>query len=602
MNKSEAQFQDGDTIFREGEPSHSAYAILNGEVELTKEGERGRVTLAVLKTGEVFGEMGIFDQSPRSATARAIGAVTVNAIPREEFLNSLKNDPDNALRVMGKLVERLRNTNELLVRGPAIEATAPKRPVKPGFLDRLLGMRPGTGAHHVRPQRLEIRVAPLDGDTDTSAARHLVAALGKRRRVRVRLLKEMLETDSAIDPGSQFNAVEAQGRQLLTKGQADLLIWGDLGESGTSMHLRFVSAEPEDEDLTGTFGSVIPINLPIKFGPEFSDILFAVALAATAPVGEGKSMTLRQALPKAMEAALPAVQDLPRDLTSRERAAILVCFANVAATVARNTGALEFCQMAAQNYRAGLETMTRETAPLEWAMIQRNLGMVLQVLAERTDDAEILGNCADCYREALKVLNKAQFPRPWAATQNRLGMMLYKLDLKTGDTELVKHSLGAFQAALQVYTRAEHPMRWAEVMNNFGQVAQMLGGQLRNAEVLEKAAEACRGALEVRTREEAPLLWAATQNNLGSALFLLGKLSGETLHLEGAAEAFRQAHGLYRAYGAGRMISITEKNLSHVERLLAARAPKGVPKMSWEGKEVKVEAQTIEDEPPPEGG
>ncbi|MDP6883791.1 MAG: hypothetical protein QF830_06630, partial [Rhodospirillales bacterium] len=287
----------------------------------------------------------------------------------------------------------------------------------------------------------------------------------------------------------------AQGRRLLAKDKADLMIWGDVDESGTSLHLRFVPAEPEDEDLAGSFGPIVPINLPVNFGPEFADILFAAALAATVPAGDGKALTLRQALPKALEAALPAVQELPRDLTSRERATILVCTGNVAATVARNTGAAEIYRIAAQNYRSGLEIITRDAAPEEWAMIQRNLGMVLQAIAERMADAEILGNSADCYRAALKVLTKAQFPRPWAATQNRLGMVLYRLDLKTGDTELVKHALGAFQAALQVYTRAELPTRWAEVMNNFGQVAQMLGGQLRNVEVLEKAAEACRGAL-----------------------------------------------------------------------------------------------------------
>ena len=598
---SKTRFQDGETIFREDEPSRSAFVIVEGEVELTKESAKGPIILSVLKPGEMIGEMGTFDQSPRSATARAVGTVTVKAIPREAFLKALKTEPDAAFKFMGKLVERLRNTNELLVKGPAISAPSSDRRIKPGFLDRLLGMRPGTGARHVRPQRIEIRVAPLVGDVDGASTRHVVAALVKNRRVKVRLLKEALELDGAIDAGRQFNAVAAQSRRLLAKGQADLMIWGDVDESGTSLHVRFVPLEPEEDDLAGTFSLVVPLNLPVNFDPEFADILFAVALAATVPAGEGKAQALSQALPKAMEAALPAIQDLPRDLTSRERATILVSIANVAATVARIRGTIELYQMAAKNYRAGLETMTREVAPLEWGMIQRNLGMVLQVLAERTEDAEILGNSADCYREALKVLSKAQFPRPWAAIQNRLGMVLYKLDRKTGDTELVKHALGAFQAALQVYTRADLPMRWAEVMNNFGQVAQVLGGQLHNAEVLEKAAEACRGALEVRTREETPLLWAATQNNLGSAMFLLGKLSGETLHLEGAAEAFRQAYDLYRAHGAKRMISITEKNLSYVERLLATRTPRGVPKMSWEGEEAKEEADTTKNEPPSEG-
>ena len=89
---------------------------------------------------------------------------------------------------------------------------------------------------------------------------------------------------------------------------------------------------------------------------------------------------------------------------------------------------------------------------------------------------------------------------------------------------------------------------------------------------------------------------------MSSADFVNGLVSGETAHLEvmNAAEAFRQAHGLYRAYGAARMVSITGKNLSHVERLLADRAPKGLPKMSWESEGVEQETANTADEPPPE--
>ena len=338
LKKSKTQFQDGETIFREDEPSRSAFVIVEGEVELTKESAKGSVILAVLKPGEMIGDMGIFDQSPRSATARAIGTVTVNAIPREAFMESLKSEPDAAFQFMGKLVKRLRATNELLVKGPALAAPASDGRVKAGFLDRLLGMRPGTGARHGRPLRIEIRVVPLAGDAAGASTRHVMAALAKNRRVKVRLLKEALDLDVAIDPGRLFNAVAAQGRRLLAKGQADLMIWGDVDESGTSLHLRFVPVELEDDDLAGTFSPVVPLNLPVNFGPEFSNILFATALAATVPAGEGKALTLRQALPKAMEAALPAVQDLPGDLTSRERATILVCMANVAATVGATRG------------------------------------------------------------------------------------------------------------------------------------------------------------------------------------------------------------------------------------------------------------------------
>ena len=65
---------------------------------------------------------------------------------------------------------------------------------------------------------------------------------------------------------------------------------------------------------------------------------------------------------------------------------------------------------------------------------------------------------------------------------------------------------------------------------------------------------------------------------LGSALFLLGRLTRETQHLDGAAEAFRQAHDLYATFGAQRMVAITERNLAHVQKVLAHRQPRAGPR------------------------
>jgi len=62
----------------------------------------------------MFGEMGILDGVPRNATAVAVGAVQVSVTPRHDFLNTLQKDPDLALKVMTKLVERLRLADEKL--------------------------------------------------------------------------------------------------------------------------------------------------------------------------------------------------------------------------------------------------------------------------------------------------------------------------------------------------------------------------------------------------------------------------------------------------------------------------------------------------------
>ena len=298
----------------------------------------------------------------------------------------------------------------------------------------------------------------------------------------------------------------AKGRERLFKTNADLLIWGEAPQPGATLTLRFISALPEEEDRPGYFGPGTSLMLPASFGPEISQILIATGLAATTPRSEGKRLRLIEALPKALNAALPVYKALPLDFTDGERASIWVCMGNAASTVGALHGSLDLYQVAAQAYQSALENISKDDHAIEWTTAQRNLGVALQALAEPSDDADTLGAAADAYRAALAVFTKSPFPQEWAVLQNRLGLMLYKLDRKTGDSDLVKHALSAFQAALQVFTRVYAPMRWADIMNNFAQAAQMLGGELRNVEVLKTSAAACRSVLEVRTRESTPLI------------------------------------------------------------------------------------------------
>ena len=74
-------FRDGETIYRQGEESRWAFEVLEGVVELTKDGPEGSVMVARAKAGDLFGETGILDNSPRSATASARGAVTDGTAP-----------------------------------------------------------------------------------------------------------------------------------------------------------------------------------------------------------------------------------------------------------------------------------------------------------------------------------------------------------------------------------------------------------------------------------------------------------------------------------------------------------------------------------------
>jgi len=69
---SELRYRAGEVIFRQGYPSDNAYIIESGTVEIYKENPDGsEERIAELGAGHMFGEYGVLDEAPRSASARA---------------------------------------------------------------------------------------------------------------------------------------------------------------------------------------------------------------------------------------------------------------------------------------------------------------------------------------------------------------------------------------------------------------------------------------------------------------------------------------------------------------------------------------------------
>jgi len=67
---------------------------------------------------------------------------------------------------------------------------------------------------------------------------------------------------------------------------------------------------------------------------------------------------------------------------------------------------------------------SRDRAPLEWAMLQNNLGNALRRLGEREGSMSYLEEAIVAYRGALEVYTRSRSPLEWAMTQNNLGAAL----------------------------------------------------------------------------------------------------------------------------------------------------------------------------------
>ena len=75
------QLGDGETLFEEGDEGETFYIVDSGEVAIRKEGK----TLALLRDGQIFGEMALVRKEPRSATARARTNCEVVPIDNRRF-------------------------------------------------------------------------------------------------------------------------------------------------------------------------------------------------------------------------------------------------------------------------------------------------------------------------------------------------------------------------------------------------------------------------------------------------------------------------------------------------------------------------------------
>jgi len=98
----QVEFPKGTMVFKRGDPADFLYVVLEGEVEL----KVGEEPLAAELAGGIFGEMSLLKAS-RAADAVTLRKTRLARISREQFLETVRKNPDVAIHLVGVVANRL---------------------------------------------------------------------------------------------------------------------------------------------------------------------------------------------------------------------------------------------------------------------------------------------------------------------------------------------------------------------------------------------------------------------------------------------------------------------------------------------------------------
>jgi CRP/FNR family transcriptional regulator len=102
-------YQPEEMIFCENEPGNDLFIVQRGRVRISKFIQGKDVILNIMKPGDIFGEMALLDNKPRSASASAVEETELIAINKQNFENMVVSQPQLMTRIIVLLSERIWN-------------------------------------------------------------------------------------------------------------------------------------------------------------------------------------------------------------------------------------------------------------------------------------------------------------------------------------------------------------------------------------------------------------------------------------------------------------------------------------------------------------
>ena len=107
-------YDAGQVMFNAGDAADAAFIIIDGSVEISVPTPSGPIIVNTLGKNELLGEIAIFGEVPRTATAKALSKLETLKISKDLFIKVIRENPDAAIELIKILAGRLANTTSQL--------------------------------------------------------------------------------------------------------------------------------------------------------------------------------------------------------------------------------------------------------------------------------------------------------------------------------------------------------------------------------------------------------------------------------------------------------------------------------------------------------